>query len=276
MSRALDSIPTNEARRAGNEFVRTRTFAILSRAGFVARGAIYAIIGALALGVAIGTGGDLVDQQGAIRALADERLGHTMLIVLAVGLAGYSIWRIVRALLGHGPEASDSGLERIGGFCSGVVYAILAAVAVSILAGSHSSNSTPKTTAAIFDWPAGRYIVGAAGVVLIGVAGYQAMRGVTRAFLDDVHTNELRPGMKTVVTMMGVTGHCARAVVFALVGVFLVKAAAEFDASDAVGLDGALAKLANQTYGVVLLGVVAAGLVVFGAYSIVEARYRRI
>jgi hypothetical protein len=76
--------------------------------------------------------------------------------------------------------------------------------------------------------------------------------------------------------LLAICGHVARAVVFALVGVFAIEAAVDFNPSKAVGLDGALAKLAHQSYGSALLGIVAAGLVAFALYSLADARYRRI
>jgi Na+/proline symporter len=105
---------------------------------------------------------------------------------------------------------------------------------------------------------------------------YQLIRGVRRKFLDDSKTEEMSPTTKTWITWIGTVGHVARAVVFGLVGVFLVKAAADYSAKEAIGLDGALAKLYNHAYGPWLLGAVAAGLVAFAIFSLSEARYRRI
>ena len=96
-------------------------------------------------------------------------------------------------------------------------------------------------------------------------------------FLDDSKTEEMCPGVrKWIGRWNGTFGHLARMVVFGLIGIFLIKAAVEYDPNKAVGLDGALAKLANQPYGPVLLGIVAAGLIAFALYSLTDARYRRI
>jgi len=86
----------------------------------------------------------------------------------------------------------------------------------------------------------------------------------------------MSPGVRKWIGRLGTVGYLARMVVFGLIGVFLVKAAIDYNPSAAVGLDGALAKLANQSYGSVLLGVVAAGLITFALYSLSDARYRRI
>ncbi|HEU5010462.1 MAG TPA: DUF1206 domain-containing protein, partial [Gaiellaceae bacterium] len=126
-------------RRVTNDFVDSRAFEWLSRAGFVARGAVYAIIGVLALRLAVGDGGKLVNQQGAFHTVARQPLGTVLLVALAIGLGGYALWRFVRAGLGHGPEGRDSGFERVAAFASGVVYAALCVIAIQVLAGSSGS-----------------------------------------------------------------------------------------------------------------------------------------
>ncbi len=266
------------AHEAANGFVNSRPFEWLSRAGFVARGLIYGIIGLLALKLAIGSGGKATDQQGAMRTLAQQPLGRTMLVALAVGLAGYAMWRFTRAALGRGPEGSDKGFDRLAAFASGLVYATFFVLAVKIVLDSHAGKTgSPKaTTAGVLSWPAGPLLVGLAGLVFVGIAGYQAYRGVTQDFLHDSKTEEMRPEVKTFVSRIGTVGHLARAVVFGLVGAFLIKAAVEYEPRAAVGLDGALAKVAHQTYGHFMLGVVACGLIAFALYSVSDARYRRI
>ena len=112
----------------GEAFVRTGAFEALSRAGFVARGLIYGIIGILAIKLVFGVGGKTTNQQGALRTVAHQPLGKVLLTLVAVGLAGYAMWRFLRAALGHGPEGRDTGADRIVAFASGVVYAGLCAI----------------------------------------------------------------------------------------------------------------------------------------------------
>ncbi len=111
---------------------------------------------------------------------------------------------------------------------------------------------------------------------MIGIALYQGYRGVTQKFFDDSKVEEMSPHMKKWIATIGTVGHLARMVVFGLVGVFLIKAAIDYNPSKAVGLDGALAKLEHHSYGPYLLGVVAAGLIAFALFSLSDARYRRI
>ena len=267
-----------QARSAGEGFVNSRLFAILSRAGFVARGLIYGIIGILALQLAVGAGGKVTNQQGALRTIAQQPFGKLLLILVAIGLGGYALWRIVRAALGHGPESSDSGFDRVAALASGIVYAGLCLIAVKVLLNEKASSSgnPHKVAAGVFGWPAGAWLVGVAGAIMVGVGLYQGYRGLSKDFLHDSKTEEMTPTEQRWITRLGVFGHLARMVVFALVGVFLIKAARDSDARAAIGLDGALAKIVNASYGPWLLGIVACGLVAFALYSVSDARYRRI
>jgi hypothetical protein len=265
-------------RVAGESFVQSHAFEWLSRAGFVARGLIYGIIGVLALKLAFGHGGKLTNQQGALHTVAHQPFGKLLLTLVAIGLGGYSLWRLVRAAIGHGPEGSDSGFERLAALASGLSYGAMCVLAIEILMGAGGGNaaSPKKATAGVFGWPAGTWIVGLVGVVLVGVALYQGYRGVTKKFLDDSKTGEMTPRTREWISRLGTIGHLARMVVFGLVGIFLIKAAVDYNPSAAVGLDGALAKIVHRSYGPYLLGIVAAGLVAFALYSLSDARYRRI
>ena len=266
------------AEAAGESFVQSSAFELLSRAGFVARGLIYAIIGILALKLAFGHGGKLTDQKGALHTIAQQPFGKVLLTLVAIGLAGYSLWRLIRAAIGHGPEGSDKGFDRVAALASGIAYGVMCILAVEILlgAGGGSGSNVKKSTAGVLGWPAGTWIVGIAGVVLIGVALYQGYRGITQKFLEESKVEEMGPHVKKWISRLGTFGHLARMVVFGLVGVFLIKAAIDYKPSKAVGLDGALAKIVNHSYGPFLLGVVATGLIAFAVYSLSDARYRRI
>lgn len=254
-------------------------FAWMARAGLVARGIAYAIIGILALKLAVGSGGETTNQRGALTTIAEQPLGKAMLIAMTIGLAGYAIWRLIRAAIGHGTQDSDSASERVGAAVSGLAYAALCVTAVQILVGASSSggtNSPKKTTGGVLDWTGGTTIVAIVGAILIGVALYQGYIGVSRKFLEDSKTWEMNHVVKRAFTAIGVFGHLARMVVFGLVGYGLVKAAIDYDARSAIGLDGALSKVSHYSYGPLLLGVVAVGLIGFALYSIADARYRKI
>jgi hypothetical protein len=270
-----------QARSAGTTTTHSTAFEVLTRIGFIARGVIYAIIGGLAIQVAThATPKTPTNQKGALETIDKQPLGHWLLIVVAAGLGAYALWRFVQAYVGHGPEGGgdDSAFGRISAAASGVAYLAMCALAISILAGasSQSSSSPHKSTAGVLGWPGGQWIVGIAGAIFVGVALYQGYKGVSRKFLEEDKTAEMGPLVKRWITISGVIGHLARMVAFGLIGVFLIKAAVDYAPNKAVGLDGALEKLARESYGTFLLAVVAAGLIAFGLVSIAEARYRRI
>jgi hypothetical protein len=269
------------ARTAGRSTSPSTAFEVLTRTGFVSRGLIYAIVGWLAIEVAThATPGSSANQKGALETIAKQPLGHWLLIVVAIGLGAYAIWRFVQAYVGHGPEGGGdaSGFGRISAAASGCAYLAMCALAVSILMGasSRSSGNPHRSAAGVLGWPGGQWIVGIAGLVFIGVGLFQGYKGVTRRFLDEDKTEEMGGLTTRAITIMGVIGHLARMVAFGLIGAFAVKAAVDYAPRNAVGLGGALERLSRQTYGTFLLAVVAAGLIAFGLYSIAEARYRRI
>jgi hypothetical protein len=269
----------DKARSGGEQLAHARALGWLARAGLVARGVVYFVIGLLALELALGEGGKATDQQGAMKAISGQAYGKVLLVLLAIGLAGYAIWRLTRAAVGHGAEQRDDTADRVSALASGVVYAALCIVAIGILAGSGSSSSSQKakqTTAGVLGWSGGPVLVAIAGVILIGVAIYQAYKGISRDFLEDAKTGEMSESVRKAYTALGVFGLVARAVIFALIGYGVLKAALEYDPKEAVGLDGALHKLTQAAFGPWLLGIVAVGLAGFALYSIADARYRKV
>lgn len=250
----------------------------LGRAGLVARGVVYGVIGILALEVALRAGGRTAGQRGALETIAHQTLGAVLLVVVAAGLAGYALWKLAVALTGASADA-DGPLDRIAAAAGAVAYALLCVTAVEILAGGGASggHSSPRhATAGVLGWTGGPLLVGAAGLVLVGVGLYQGHRGLTRTFLEDSDTASMRRPVRRSFVALAVFGHLARAVTFILIGYGLLKAAADYSPRDAIGLDGALAKLAHASAGPLLLGLVAAGLLGFGLYSILDARHHRI
>jgi hypothetical protein len=267
-----------KAKREGDNLAGAKPLGWLARAGLIARGLVYLIIGVLALELVFGEGGKAANQQDALKTIADQSFGRILLIGVAIGLAGYALWRLVRAAVGHGAEQRDSGADRVAAAASGIAYGILCVTAVEIIVGSGTSSSgTPKeATGGVLGWSGGTVLVAIAGVALIGVACYQAYKGLGKKFLDDAKTGEMSEGVERAYTWLGVFGHVARAVIFALVGYGLIKAAVDYNPKAAVGLDGALRQLADSSSGPVLLGIVAAGLAGFAIYSIADARYRKV
>jgi hypothetical protein len=156
-----------------------------------------------------------------------------------------------------------------------VLYVGLAALSVSLIAGGDAGGSEEDTaTSRVLDLPLGRWIVAAVGLAIVGAGTWNGYRAVTGKFRDDLKTRRMSKAEDRWYTAIGVFGHLARAVVFALVGIFLLRASYQYDPEEAIGLDGALAKLAREAFGPLLLGTVAFGLLAYGLFCFVQARYR--
>ncbi|HJZ61377.1 MAG TPA: DUF1206 domain-containing protein [Miltoncostaeaceae bacterium] len=270
---------TTAPRRTAKRFTNTLAFEALARSGYVARGLLYVIIGYLAIRLAEGQGTQPPGQQGALRTIESQPGGRALLVAMAVGLGAYALWRIAEGFVGETPEAGrHSAFERIGAVASGIAYAVFCLLAVDLLRGSstNSSQGPSKAASGVMGWTGGRELVGAAGVVLLSVAAYQAYYGLSRRFLEDSKAAEMHPAVRKGFTAVGMVGITARAVAFALIGIFILKAAIDYKPREAVGLDGALARLASHSSGTVLLIVVACGLIAFGVYSLADARFRKI
>jgi hypothetical protein len=169
-------------------------------------------------------------------------------------------------------------LDRVGNFAGGIAYLVFFAVAVRILAGSSGNSDAQQKHAAagVLGWPGGQVIVGVGGAVLIGVSLYQLYDALSGGFMDEAKMQKMSEPERHLFSVLGRVGLTARALVFALVGYFFVRTAIEFNPNDAVGVDGALAKVHHQALGPWILGLAAAGLIVFALYSLLEARYRRL
>ena len=252
----------------------------VARAGLVAKGISFAIVAAIALKVAF-AGGQLEDRPGALHDLAGSSLGRLLLAALAFGLAGYAFWRFVQAILGRELETNKrlSAVKRVGLVARGGLYAWLAWLCLDLVLDAKSSsggNNEDDFTAKILDWPLGRWLVAGAGLAIMGAGAWNLYRAFSQKFRKHLKEQQMGGEERRWYTVLGVLGHIARGVVFLLAGFFLVRAAWEYDPKEAIGLDGALAKLAHQPYGHVLLGVTAAGVLAYGLFSLVEARYREV
>lgn len=250
------------------------------RAGFLARGLTYGITGVLAIALAAGAGGSATNQQGALELVARAPLGKLAVIVVAAGLAAYALWKFALAALGTGPEGGggDGAGQRVRNLAGGVAYIGLLVVAIGVLTGSGSSQSaqTKRTTAGVLGWPGGPELVAAAGALLVVVCAVQAWEALQGKFMQNNKVAQLSRRGRTAFGGVGRFGLTARAAVFTIIGLFLIKSAVEFNPTQAVSLDGALRHTAAQPYGSVLLGLIALGLIAFAAFSFTEARLRRL
>lgn len=258
----------------------------LAQVGLYARGTLYCLVGILALRIAFGSGGSTqqTSQTGALETLAQQPFGTALVGLIGVGLIAYAAWRASQFFTEKDAEDSDTknAIMRTSYVVRTVIYLGLAFAAFSIAfgssgGGSGGSSSSQTITATIMkDVPGGVFLVGLGGLIIIGVGLYQAYQAFSDDFMEKLRTSEMSATMRTWVRRIGVAGHTARAVVYTLIGIFVIQAALQFDPQEAKGLSGALAELAQQSYGPWLLGLVALGLFLYGIFALIRGRYVKV
>ncbi|MGW0558980.1 DUF1206 domain-containing protein [Streptomyces sp. NPDC002926] len=266
------------ARRAAN----SSALDAAARWGFVARGAIYLLVGVLALQIAFGDSGKQADRGGALAELSDKPMGSVLLWILGAGLVGMALWRLSEALFGAaGPDGHKAGKRLLSAgrcvFYGFVAYSVLAFAAGDRGSGSGSSDqqSQDVTTRAL-DLPAGQWIVGivGAGIAVGGI--WVGARAVMRKYHKHLKLGQMSRRTRQFVDVTGVGGGAARGLVFAAIGVFVVRAAVEYEPDKAKGFDDTLRTFAETPAGPWLLALVAVGLGLFGVFSFAMARWRRV
>ena len=287
MARTYVEGPMERARREAEQTVRGAVrnpwVERLARFGYAARGVVYAVIGLLAIQTAFsGRGGQSIAQQatpeGALQRIAEQ--SRLLLVLVAIGLAGYALWRFVQGGLDTENKGRDpKGLVKRGSMVvSGIVYSGLAIAAARLASGNGggSEGGNQGFTADLMAKPFGRWLVILAGIAVIVSGCYELYDAWSKKFRNRLKLQEMSADEERLATHTGQFGLAARGIVFLLSGWFLIQAGLRFDPAQAQGLGGALETLARQPSGPWLLGIVALGLIAYGAYSFLQARYRRI
>ncbi len=265
-----------EGKEAAKKAAKSPLTESLVRVGFGARGFIYFLMGLIAFEVAYGARSAPEDQKGALQMFAAQPIGRILLILVMIGLVGYSLWGLIRIFLdplkiGDDPKGI---MQRLWYFSSVASYGSLIIPTYGLITRTHvkgqnssQTEETQKSVSTILSWPWGQWLVGIVGIIGIGIGIGQIYEGLRPKFDKQFQLYDLTPKQAHWLKRVGRIGTVARGVVFGLVGVFLVVAAYYADAEKAKGIDGALLELARQPYGIWLLGFVGLGLMAFGLYS---------
>ena len=249
----------------------------MARVGYAAYGIVYLLVGVLALQAAFG-GGETTSQEGALRQVLLAPLGRILLAMIVIGLLSYATWRLFQGIVD--PENEGKGakgiVKRVDHVLNGLFHAALAFSAGRLALGTGGGGGSPDDwTARLLAQPFGRWLAAIAGAVIVGAGLYQFYKAY-KADFNELESGEMSARERTWATRSGRLGYAARGVVFGVIGVFLIRAALQTDPDEARGLGGALETLARQPFGPYILGAVALGLVAYGAFMFVMARYRRI
>ena len=247
-----------------------------ARGGWVARGLLFIVTAVLALQLALGQRREETSSQGAMEEVAQKPFGKALLLILAVGLLAYAGWRLVEIFLNR--SQGSGWAARVKHVGHAAAYLALSVMALGTLRSPNQSGGGQQQdiTARVLSWPGGALLVGA-----VGVAVFATGLGIAWHVLHGAHREELElDGMsrrqRRLVDLLAMAGNAGRSLVFCLVGWFVVAAAVRNDPRQANGLDAALHELLQQPYGSWMLGVVAAGLALYGVFCLVSARCHRI
>ena len=247
----------------------------LARAGFAVNGVVNAIIGIIAIGIAV-SGGGSADQSGAFAAIAANPAGLVLLWAIAIALAALGLWYLLGSFLETDGDTKNRAAKiaiRVG---KGVAYLALSVGAAGFAVGSGSDSGGQATsfTAQLLAAPGGVILVVVIGLVVCGIGGYMVWKGLSRGFEEDLDVPSGRTGK--VVRGAGVLGYVARGIALFVVGVLFIVASVTADPSKASGLDGALKALADLPFGKVILVVVGLGFIAYGVYSALRARFAKL
>lgn len=251
-----------------------------ARFGYAARGFVYVLLGIFAMRAAIGIGGSATDTQGVLRDLLTRPFGKTILVLTAIGLAAYAAWRFIQSFKDADHEGSDAKgiLKRTGFAISGVIHVGLAIQAARLATGSGSSqggdSSAQDWTATLMSQPFGRYLAIAVGVAIMAFACSEFYSAWKLKFMERIKQQELPESTREGVRLGGRAGYTARGIVMLIIGAFVAIAAWHHNPEEARGMSGALHMLQQQAYGPWLMGIVGLGLLCFGLFQFVNARYR--
>lgn len=275
----MSTTPTlgaDQAAQAARQASNSRAADAAARAGFVAKGLVYALIGVLGIQVAFGDNAR-TDQKGALHAVAQQPGGELVLWLMAIGFAGYALWRFSEAIWGRREETDPKKrtVKRIGSAANGLVYLLFGILAVKVATGS-STSGQQSMTAKVLNGPGGQTIVVVAGLVIIAIAIGLTWRGLSTDFEKHLNSAQMSRRTYQVVRRLGQVGYVCRGIVFALVGVFVIKAAMDHQPGKAQGFNVAMKSLLDAPGGPALLTAAGLGLICFGVYCLAEARYRQL
>ncbi len=255
-----------------------KTLVRLGRLGYAVKGIVYVMMGILALVAERGYRKHSTDTHGAIAAIGDAPFGRFVLVIIAIGLFGYAAWRLVSAATDAERKGDDptGAAQRIGAAGRGLAYAALGVWTIRYLTHKQrAGGDAPRSlTSRVLELPAGKWIVIAFGLSMIGYALYQLYRAISEKFLKHLSLAGTDQRTRTLVSVAGKFGIIARGAVFGMIGMLFIKAGRTYNPSKAGGIHDSLVAIAQEPWGRILYFLVALGLVGFGLFQIATARFR--
>lgn len=249
-----------------------------ARFGYIAKGAVYCLIGGLTAAAAFGSGGQKAGKTTALKTVENLPGGTVILAILALGLIGYVIWRFIQAIKDTENEGDDTkGIaKRLGYVISGLTYGFLAYYAIRLITQSGSSGGGGRETfvAKLLSQPFGQWLVGIVAVFFVVKGFIQIYKAYTGKFKKKVEQSSISADKKRIFEKWGRFGYYSRGVILLIIGYMFFKAAVQANPDQAGGTQEAFSYLQNTGYGPWLMGLIAIGLIGYGVFTFIKARYR--
>lgn len=248
----------------------------IARTGYAAKGTVYALTGILAFGAAVGLGGSSEGKLGVLKFLQNQPFGNVLLGILGLGLLCYAFWRFFQGI--KDPEdIGDDGKaigKRIGFFFSGLIYLGLGAYSIYQIFRPTGTNQSGQGSMLPTDYLDYLFYTVASGMVIKAV--FQLVKVYKGNFLEKFHLDSLSNiNTRDTIKWLGYAGMVARAIVIGIVSYFFFRAADTANTEDIKGTSDAFSFLRQNSEGPWLMGVVALGLICYGAYMFIMAKYRQ-
>lgn len=247
------------------------------RFGLISKGVVYCLLGALTVLAAIGFRVEKASKTDAFNLLYEQPFGKILLIIIALGLFGFVTLRLFQSLadIDHKGDDAKGIVARIGYAISALIYSSMGFYAAKLaLSGSHGNgNSKQFIVTKVLALPAGGWIIGITAVIIMINGGYQVYKGASKKFMKKIQL--VRSTFSDVFKKSGIIGYISRGIVLLVIGYLLLHAALEADPEGVKDTDGAFSFLENN-FGSFLMGVIALGLVGYGVFMFVKAKYERL
>jgi len=251
----------------------------IARIGLIAKGIMYCLLGLLAFMAAFeigGQNGNKADKKGVLQLIEDQPGGKLLAILIAVGLLCYSVWRLIEAFARHdNNDLKKTAGKRIRYFFSGLLYLSFCVYAWNHLLGQGGGegDGTQDMASQLLQKPFGQWLVGIVALIFAGTGIYQIYYALSEKYKKHVQGLNLHNTSSRLLLRAGKTGYIARGIVWLIISWLLIKAAVHANSKEAGDTGKAFQFLESASFGSYLLGALGLGLICYGFFNFIRARY---
>jgi hypothetical protein len=246
------------------------------RFGLIAKGVVYCLFGIVAVLAAFGLSREKASKTEALKLIYEQPFGQVILVVILIGIAGYVTLRVFQSFKDIDQKGNDlRGIfTRVGYGISALIYAGLGIFIVRLLMNDSSGgDANAKIISEIFSWTGGQTLVGAVACIIILNGIRQIYKGASRSFLKNVAL--IKSNFEGFFSKTGVLGYVARGTVLVIIGYLFLHASVTANPDETKGSEQAFAFIENK-FGTLLMGIIAFGLIAYGFFMFVKAKYQRL